>query len=69
MNQRIACKRCGQIFRMRKAGGVRAHQCPHGLQCLPPARTRKKPEHCAICFEARQGVLFERDGTQRKFFE
>ena len=64
---KIKCRRCGQAFRVTPRATIRAHECPHGLQCLPAKKTRARPEPCMLCFQERQGVLFERPGQQPLF--
>lgn len=54
----VTCKRCCRTFKPMRTGKIRAHMCPHDLICRPPKKTRTRGEHCPLCFEARQLLLF-----------
>lgn len=50
-----ACDRCGKSISERADGsGLRAHKCPHGVECVAPAWThpddaRKHDVGCDVC--------------------
>lgn len=50
------CRRCGREFRVSAHRGIRAHECPHGIQCVSgSSKSRREP--CPACFAARQVEL------------
>jgi hypothetical protein len=55
----VCCKRCGRAFRPVRTGKIRAHLCPHDVQCRPPKKTRTRGEHCEACFAERQTTIFD----------
>jgi len=46
------CGRCGRAVSRTPSGHLRAHECPHGSQCVVPYARRRlgeKAAHCGVC--------------------
>jgi hypothetical protein len=62
IRREATCPRCRRTFHPVLTGKIRSHECPHGMICRPPMKTRTRGEPCPLCFEARQLTIFDRLG-------
>jgi hypothetical protein len=48
---RATCPACGRVVSRKEAGGLGAHHCTHGNQCVEPV-TGAKVLDCELCAKA-----------------
>jgi hypothetical protein len=48
---RATCARCGRVVSVKEAGGLGAHHCNHGNQCVEPV-TGADVLDCKLCAQA-----------------